>query len=269
MVNVLVYSALGFASGFAPSLTALFVIRALFGIAMGGEWGVGASLAMETIPPESRGVVSGVLQVGYPTGYLIAGLAYASLYSTIGWRGMFMLGCVPALLVLFIRRRVTKSPAFEAFGPGVEALRVLPGAQATRLVVRLYGRPHGGLQPLQPRHARPLPDFPASPERPVEPRRRHHQCDLQYRRNHRRPHVRRALRAVRTPACNRPGLSAGTASHSAMGVCSEPDLVRRGCLPHAVLRARGLGRSSGAPQRTVPRARPAGLSRGWPTRSAT
>ena len=117
MVNVLFYSMLSFASGFAPSLTALLIIRALFGIAMGGEWGVGASLAMETIPPESRGVISGVLQVGYPTGYLIAGLAYATLYSTIGWRGMFISGCIPALLVLFIRRRVTESPAFAASDP--------------------------------------------------------------------------------------------------------------------------------------------------------
>jgi SHS family lactate transporter-like MFS transporter len=117
MANVLLYSALGFASGFAPSLTALLALRALFGIAMGGEWGIGASLVMETIPPRSRGVVSGVLQAGYPTGYLLAAIAYAVFYSVIGWRGMFMLGCLPALLVFFIRRNVAESPAFNELDP--------------------------------------------------------------------------------------------------------------------------------------------------------
>lgn len=76
MINVLLYSALEFASGFAPSLTTLMVLRALYGIAMGGEWGVGASLAMETIPPRMRGLVSGLLQAGYPAGYLIASLVF-------------------------------------------------------------------------------------------------------------------------------------------------------------------------------------------------
>ena len=68
MVNVLLYSALEFASGFAPSLTALLILRALYGVAMGGEWGVGASLTMESIPPQARGFVSGLLQSGYPAG---------------------------------------------------------------------------------------------------------------------------------------------------------------------------------------------------------
>jgi len=71
MVNVVLYSLLEFASGFAPSLTVLIVLRALYGIAMGGEWGVGASLAMETIPSRSRGFVSGLLQAGYPSGYAL------------------------------------------------------------------------------------------------------------------------------------------------------------------------------------------------------
>ena len=112
MVNVALYSLLAFASGFAPSLTALLVLRALFGIAMGGEWGVASSLTMESIPPHARGFVSGVLQAGYPTGYLLASIAYALLFPLVGWRGMFMLGVLPALLVLYIRNSVPESPSW-------------------------------------------------------------------------------------------------------------------------------------------------------------
>jgi SHS family lactate transporter-like MFS transporter len=112
MVDIVTYSALEFASGFAPNLTALLILRFLYGIAMGGEWGVGASLAMESIPQNARGAISGLLQAGYPSGYLLASIAYGLLFTTIGWRGMFMLGALPALLVLYIRRNVDESPAF-------------------------------------------------------------------------------------------------------------------------------------------------------------
>jgi SHS family lactate transporter-like MFS transporter len=114
MIDVLLYSILEFASGFAPSLTVLLLLRALYGIAMGGEWGVGASLTMETIPPKTRGIISGLLQAGYPTGYLLASVVFGLLYDHIGWRGMFMIGALPALLVLYIRRQVDESPAFVA-----------------------------------------------------------------------------------------------------------------------------------------------------------
>jgi SHS family lactate transporter-like MFS transporter len=114
MVDVLLYSALEFASGFAPSLAALLILRTLYGVAMGGEWGVGASLTMETIPPRTRGFVSGLLQAGYPTGYLLASVVYFLFYAVIGWRGLFMVGVLPALLVLYIRRHVEESPAFAA-----------------------------------------------------------------------------------------------------------------------------------------------------------
>jgi SHS family lactate transporter-like MFS transporter len=113
MVDVLLYSIVEFASGFAPSLTALIVLRAIYGIAMGGEWGVGASLAMETIPPKARGFVSGLLQSGYPSGYFLASILYGLLFTTIGWRGMFMVGVIPALLVLYIRRTVPESPSWK------------------------------------------------------------------------------------------------------------------------------------------------------------
>jgi SHS family lactate transporter-like MFS transporter len=113
MVDVLLYSIIEFASGFAPSLTTLLVLRAIFGIAMGGEWGVGASLTMESIPPQARGFVSGLLQSGYPTGYFLASIVYGLLFEYIGWRGMFMVGVIPALLVFYIRRSVPESPTWR------------------------------------------------------------------------------------------------------------------------------------------------------------
>ncbi|WP_366145024.1 MFS transporter [Bradyrhizobium sp.] len=113
MVDILLYSVLEFASGFAPNLTVLIVLRALYGIAMGGEWGVGASLTMETIPPHARGFVSGLLQSGYPAGYFMASIVYGVLFPYIGWRGMFMVGVIPALLVLYIRRTVPESPSWS------------------------------------------------------------------------------------------------------------------------------------------------------------
>jgi SHS family lactate transporter-like MFS transporter len=114
MVDILLYSVLEFASAFAPSLTALLILRAAFGFAMGGEWGIGASLAMESIPPKARGLVSGLLQEGYAAGYLLASVVFFFLFDRIGWRGMFMVGLVPALLVVLLRLGVKESPVFEA-----------------------------------------------------------------------------------------------------------------------------------------------------------
>jgi SHS family lactate transporter-like MFS transporter len=113
MVNILLYSILEFASGFAPSLTVLIILRALYGVAMGGEWGVGASLTMESIPPHARGFVSGLLQSGYPAGYFLASIVYGLLFPYIGWRGMFMVGVIPALVVFYIRRNVPESPSWS------------------------------------------------------------------------------------------------------------------------------------------------------------
>src|SRR6202789_2801642 len=113
MVDILLYSILELASGFAPNLTVLLILRALFGVAMGGEWGVGASLTMESIPPHARGFVSGLLQSGYPAGYFMASIVYGVLFPYIGWRRMFMVGVIPALLVLYIRRNVPESPSWS------------------------------------------------------------------------------------------------------------------------------------------------------------
>jgi SHS family lactate transporter-like MFS transporter len=114
MVVILAFSAFSALSGFADSLMQLLVIRTLFGFAMGGEWGIGASLVMETIPAKLRGPVSGLLQSGYPSGYFVASLVYFALFDSIGWRGMFFVGIAPALLVFLIRMRVEESPAYVA-----------------------------------------------------------------------------------------------------------------------------------------------------------
>jgi MFS transporter, SHS family, lactate transporter len=113
MLNILCYAGLAFASAFAPSLSVFLILRALFGVAMGGEWGVGASLTMESVPPDARGFVSGVLQAGYPTGYLLASLAYGILFPLVGWRGLFMASLLPAFLVVYIRRSVPESPGWS------------------------------------------------------------------------------------------------------------------------------------------------------------
>ena len=114
MVVILLFSLFSGLSGLAGSLPQLLLIRACFGFAMGGEWGLGASLVMETIPARLRGPVSGLLQAGYPTGYFIASLVYYLFFDAIGWRAMFFIGILPALFVLFIRSKVDESPTFEA-----------------------------------------------------------------------------------------------------------------------------------------------------------
>ena len=114
MIDIILFSLFEFATGFAPGLASFFVLRMLFGVAMGGEWGVGASLTMETIDPKARGTVSGILQAGYPSGFLIASIVFWALFDTIGWRGMFMVGALPAILVLYIRTNVDESPVHLA-----------------------------------------------------------------------------------------------------------------------------------------------------------
>ncbi len=113
MLDILLFSVFELASAFAPSLTALLILRTLFGFAMGGEWGLGASLTMEIIPEKSRGIVSGLLQEGYACGSLLAALVFGLFFDSIGWRGMFIVGFIPALLVLYIRRHVPESPVWE------------------------------------------------------------------------------------------------------------------------------------------------------------
>ena len=112
MVDIIAYSIFELASAFAPSLKVLLIMRAFFGIAMGGEWGVGAALAFETLPADGRGFFSGLLQEGYAVGYLVAALAYRLVFPALGWRGMFIIGALPAFLVIYIRTKVDESPAW-------------------------------------------------------------------------------------------------------------------------------------------------------------
>jgi SHS family lactate transporter-like MFS transporter len=114
MFDIIFYSVLELATAFSTSLEMLLVLRALFGIGMGGEWGLGASLALETVPPKARGLVSGILQQGYAVGNLLAAVLYWTLYETVGWRGMFVIGVLPAFLVLYLRLHVKESPVWEA-----------------------------------------------------------------------------------------------------------------------------------------------------------
>ena len=100
-------------TGLAPNYTTFLVLRALFGIGMGGEWGVGASLAMEKVPPRLRGVLSGLLQQGYAAGNLLAAICYFFLFQRWGWRPLFFLGGLPALLALFVRFRVKESEVWQ------------------------------------------------------------------------------------------------------------------------------------------------------------
>jgi SHS family lactate transporter-like MFS transporter len=120
MLNVIFYALLSVLSGLAPSYEVFIVLRMLFGVCMGGEWGVGASLALESASPRLRGLLSGLLQEGYAIGNLLSALAFRLLYPTFntvypgnGWRMMFFLGGLPALLSLFIRARVKESAAWH------------------------------------------------------------------------------------------------------------------------------------------------------------
>jgi MFS transporter, SHS family, lactate transporter len=116
MVDVAFYSIVGFLCAFAPNFTVLVILRLLYGIGMGGEWGLGAALAMEKVPAERRGFFSGLLQEGYAFGYLLATLASLLVMDRLGlsWRWLFALSIIPALVSLIIRYRVKESEVWEA-----------------------------------------------------------------------------------------------------------------------------------------------------------
>jgi SHS family lactate transporter-like MFS transporter len=113
MANVLFFSLIELLCGFSTSYTMFLVLRALFGIGMGGEWGVGASMAMESAPRKWRGILSGILQSGYSIGFLLAAVAFRTILPHLGWRAMFWAGGLPALLALYIRSKVPESEAWR------------------------------------------------------------------------------------------------------------------------------------------------------------
>ncbi|MFZ0738214.1 MAG: MFS transporter [Candidatus Acidiferrales bacterium] len=114
MLDILFYSAVEFATGFSPNFAVFLILRLLYGIGMGGEWGVGASLAMESVPAKWRGILSGLLQEGYALGYLLAAVAYWTVFPHWGWRALFFLGGAPALLTIFIRAKVKESEVWRS-----------------------------------------------------------------------------------------------------------------------------------------------------------
>src|SRR5215216_1888708 len=113
MMDIVFYSIIELLTAFAPNFTIFLILRALFGVGMGGEWGLGASLAMESLPTQTRGLFSGILQQGYAVGYLLAALVYWIIFPHFGWRGLFIAGALPALLVVYIRARVPESPVWQ------------------------------------------------------------------------------------------------------------------------------------------------------------
>ena len=113
MIDLVFYSIVEVLTGLAPNYATFMILRALFGIGMGGEWGVGASLAMEKVPPRFRGVLSGLLQEGYAMGFLLAAACYWIVLPRWGWRPLFFIGGLPALLALFVRYGVKESEVWE------------------------------------------------------------------------------------------------------------------------------------------------------------
>ena len=188
MASVLLYSAMEFASAFAPSLRVFLVLRALYGIAMGGEWGVGASLAFESIPVRSRGLVSGMLQAGYPCGYLLASIVFGLLFDHIGWRGMFIVGAAAG----------AAGAVYPQQGAGVRGLdggpqrsrrpRACGGARGALAAGAVCDCTDDLLQLLQPRHAGSVSALPRGAARLFHRHGVDHRHRLQHRR-HRRRHL--------------------------------------------------------------------------------
>src|SRR5947208_6431405 len=136
MFDIVFYSVVELLTAFAPNFGAFLLLRALFGIGMGGEWGLGASLAMESLPTPARGLFSGILQQGYAFGYLLAALVYWIVFPIFGWRGLFIVGALPALLVIYIRAHVPESPVWE---------RNRPSGRRMKFDLRRFAKEHGTL----------------------------------------------------------------------------------------------------------------------------
>lgn len=126
MTNIAMFSVFELLSAWSPTFTAFLVFRVIYGVAMGGIWGVASSLAMETIPDRSRGLMSGIFQAGYPCGYLLASIVFGLLYSSVGWRGMFLIGALPVLLLPYIYFKVPESPVWLAARSRQESTALLP-----------------------------------------------------------------------------------------------------------------------------------------------
>lgn len=126
MINVLMFSLFELLSAWSPTLAFFIAFRVIYGVAMGGIWGVASSLAMETIPDRSRGLMSGIFQAGYPAGYLLAAIVFGLFFQSVGWRGMFLIGALPVLLLPYIYFKVPESPVWLAARERKESVALLP-----------------------------------------------------------------------------------------------------------------------------------------------
>ncbi|APQ13130.1 MFS transporter [Pseudomonas oryzihabitans] len=126
MLNIVLFSLFEVLSAWSPTFMAFMAFRILYGVAMGGVWGVASSLAMETIPDRSRGLMSGIFQAGYPCGYLLASIIFGLFFSLVGWRGLFLIGALPILLLPFIYFKVPESPVWLAARARKESIALLP-----------------------------------------------------------------------------------------------------------------------------------------------
>ena len=166
LIDVVFYSVVEVLSGLAPSYGWFLFLRALYGIGMGGEWGVGASLAMEAVSSKRRGLMSGLLQEGYAFGYLLAAAAFFFIFPHFGWRALFYTGGLPALLTLFIRAKVPESKAWERHRPQDASNRRRGPRQFWR--IHLYGGADDDDEPDFAWHPGHVSDLPGA-QRHLDP----------------------------------------------------------------------------------------------------
>ena len=252
MANVVYFSLIEVLCGFAPNYTVFLILRALYGIGMGGEWGVGASLAMESTPHKWRGFISGLLQSGYSWGYLLAALAYRFVFPSLGWRWMFWIGGVPALLALYIRFHVPESEAWKQQAEKTTGaiLKVLRGYWRPFLylclMMTLFMFLSHGTQDLYPDFLRTEHKF--HPNVIASIAMIYNVGAIVGRHS-----VRHTLANLGTETSDRILPGGGLAGNSGLGVRERIDRGRGVCLLNAGWRPRRLGRSAGAPERTCAR----------------
>ncbi|CAG8659447.1 MFS general substrate transporter [Rhizophagus irregularis] len=135
MANIFIFSGLQLASGFAPNFLTYSITRAIFGMAMGGEWGLGAALAMEALPLESRGLLSGILQEGYALGFLLAAVVYYAVITNWGWRTTYYIGSFPILLVLIIYFLVPESEEWKRLHAERKTTKINPREKTRSIII--------------------------------------------------------------------------------------------------------------------------------------
>ena len=252
MADIIAYSVFELASAFAPTLKIFLITRALFGIAMGGEWGVGAALTFETLPAEGRGFFSGLLQEGYVVGYLIAAVVYGTLFPLIGWRGMFVVGALPAFLVIYIRTKVDESPAWKQG-------RVSPRPQSKdrkrhcdlSRQFSVPGCPHVRVQLVQSRHTGFISNIPRKESRVYAAAGANGFGNRQYRSAIGWNSVRNLIGEDRAPPRDRDGCTSRDSNDSPVGLFAHAADAGARRIPDAVHGAGCVGSHPGPFERTL------------------